>query len=409
MLFTVRAATKRTHPISVRRAPAFVTCVVIRDVGHDRRYARRVGEGFGRVDRIAKEMAGRARPVRRSTPVRWAILGALALAGTAGALFFVGGSGPRKMPKPAPPPDPTRQASAAEPAAAPPALPALPPAGRDRALRAAQIAVVLDGIDANLHALRIEWPGQKDSIVDWDWPDWMPLARMNEQLAALDAQLGAATDPLSNATRAWLAMARSDGARLHELVGMWNKPDASVDAITAELRPMFDRMVAASQAVHAAVAADLVAPERGTLAALGNACRVAPLFARMSLVGPAAPRPAVERNGAPATPADDHALQADVTFDELHAHSLACLDEVRAFLAARPVGRLDYHAVYQLGLASQTATNLLVEIGRRQDARKDRPYVSATGTLAHESTYMSAQRREHDASLRPVPAEASPP
>jgi hypothetical protein len=350
------------------------------------------GEGFGRVDRIAKEMAGRAKPVRRSTAARWAILGSLAAAGVLGALFYVGLSGKRKqIPIPAVVPAET----AGQPASIPvPTLVPMPPAGGDHALRAAQIAVVLDVVDANLHALRLSWPGTKDSVIRWEWPAWMPLDRMNQELTALEAQLGAATDPLANATRTWIAMARTDGARIQELVGMWNKPDSSVDAIAAEVRPMFDRMVVASQAVHAAVAAELAPPAHGTLAAVGAACRVAPLFARLPLVGPAATGTVAERD--------------TVTFDEMYARSLACLDEARAFLAAHPVDRLDYHVTYQFGLATQTANNLLVEIGRRQDALKGGAYVSATGNLAHESTYMSAQRREHDPSLRPVPAEAPP-
>jgi hypothetical protein len=366
-----------------------------------------MGEGFGRVDRIAKEMAGSAKPVRRSTAARWAILGSLAAFGVLGALFYVGFSGARKRILPPDVAVPTK----AKPAGSSPvpALVPMPPAGNDRALRAAQIAVVLDDIDANLHALRLSWPGQKDSVVDWEWPDWMPLDRMNKEIAALDQQLGTATDPLSTATRTWIAMARTDGPRIHELVGMWNKPDSSVDAIADEVRPMFDRMVIASQAVHAALAADLVQPEHGTLAAVGAACRVAPMFARLPLVGPAAPRSAAERGASPAEAIPAAPLQPEVTFDEMRAHSLACLDEARAYLADYPVDRLDYHVTYQFGLATQTANNLLVEIGRRRDAIKGSAYVSATGNLAHESTYMSAQRREYDPSLRPVTAEAPPP
>jgi uncharacterized protein (DUF1810 family) len=333
-----------------------------------------MGEGFGRVDRIAKELAGRPAPVRRSTATRWAILGLLAVLGVAGAGFYVGLSGKRKQI-----PVPGVTVPSAEPPAAPTAP--QPSAGGDRALLVAQIEVVLDDIDANLHALRLEWPGRRSLVVRWTWPDWMPLDRMDRELAELEARLGTETDPLATATRAWIAMARIDGPRLHELVGMWNEPDASIDAIAAEVRPMFDRMVLASQAVYAAVAVELRPVAHGTLAALAASCRVAPMLARLP----------------------------DVTSDEMYGVSLACLDEARAFLAAHAGDRVDDHVAHQLGLATLTANDLLVEMARRHDAANGDAGGSSTSTLAHASTDLAAERRQLDPSLRPVPAEAPPP
>jgi hypothetical protein len=338
------------------------------------RYARSVG--FERVDQVAREMAARKPPSRRSRPARWAILVMLGIAGAVGAMYFVvGGSGkPPAMPRKPPQVTPAAAVTA-------PAVQLAPSSAHDwRAARAAQIAVVLDDLDATLQSMRLTWPVAMGSVA-WIAPSWLTPERLAQDLAALDSQLSGADDPLSARTREWIAVARVDGARLFELQAAWSKPGASADAIGAELRPLFDRLAAAGRSVHAAVAADVRAPDDGTMASLAARCRVAPLLARLP----------------------------DAPPDELRARSADCLDATRSFLAFNPGAELDHADIYRISLATSLAVNLLHEHDRRRrDAAARGVFISAAGNLAQESALLAISRRRDDPSLRQAEAEAVP-
>lgn len=372
--------------------------------------------GFERVDQIAKEIAaGRGAPggqpptrraSRRSTPTRWASLGLLALAGLGGAAYFVVGSSGAKPPVPRSPDGAQQSAGTAE-------LPAVSPTGPApelqlsaadaRGARAAQIAVVLDDIDATLHGLRATWPGQLGQF-EWRPASWLTTERLDRELAALDSQLVGASDPLSVRTREWVNVARADGARLLALHAAWSAPGASADALGAELRPLFDRLVVASQSMHAAVAADMPAPPPGTLASLAAACRVAPLLARLPLRGAAA-GPAIVEQGGGVTPSPP---MREPPIAEIRALADRCMDEARVFLAANPADQLDHHDIYQLSLANSTALNLLHEHERRRQPPDTRVFISTAANLAQQSSYLATARRQYDPTLRPAEAAPTP-
>lgn len=331
----------------------------------------------------------------------------LGIFGGVGALYFVvGGTGkgpaiPRK-------PAEVARSGGAEPAAvtAPTVQLAATGAPDGRGARAAQIAVMLDDLDATLQSMRLTWPGRMGGVAAWSAPSWMTRERMTQELAALDSQLTGADDPLSSRTREWIAVARVDGARLLELQAAWSKPGASADAIAAELRPLFDRLVVASQAVHAAVAADVQVPENGTMASLAARCRVAPLLARLPLMGAARPAAPVEQGGATYRPMP----MPDVPVAELRALATDCLDAARSYLAFQPDAELDHGDIYRLSLMTNLAMNLLHEHDRRRrDVAAHDVFISTTGNLAQESALMAISRRRDDPSLRPAEAEAPPP
>jgi hypothetical protein len=333
----------------------------------------------------------------------------MAIFGGLGAMFFVVGGSDRSLRDRRKPPEAPRPGLAAALDAPPDVMPVGPAPSLElsgagaSAARAAQIAVVHDYRYASLHAMRHTWPGQLGPY-PWRGPAWMTGERLEGELAALDSQLAGATDPLSVHTRAWIAVARSDGARLLALHAAWSAPGASVDAIAAELRPIFDRLVAASQAVHAAVAAAASPPQPGSLAALAAGCRVAPLLARLPVRGHAAGPPIVEAGGAATT----QLTLAEPPPTELRALSDACLDAARAFSDANPGDQLDHHDIHQLSLATQLAINVLHEAERRRAARPGAPFISAAGNLAQQSSYLATSRRRYDPSLRPAEAEAPP-
>ena len=319
-------------------------------------------------------------------------------------MYFVAGSSPRKAEKLA-------QRAAALPVSGESTAPPIGPAPSlqlsatdatdARAARAAQIAVVLDDIDATLHSIRLTWPGKMGTFA-WSAPGWLTAERLDRELAALDSQLVGASDTVSLRTREWIAVARPDGARLLALNAAWAAPGASADEITAELRPIFDRLVAASQAVHAAVAADLRPLPSGTLSALAAACRIAPLLARMPVRGAAAEAPIAEQGGRPPSSAP----LPEPRPAELRELATACSDESRAYLVRNPDDQLDYHDIYQLSLASQMTINLLSEMDRRRKPPDRDTFISATGNLAQESSYLATSRRQYDPSLLPAEAEA---
>ena len=397
-----------------------------------------VGVGFERIDRIARDMAARKRgdTPRRGAPVRWAMLGLLAAVGIGGAGYFVGGSSGTK------PPDPHRLAAmragvetapaperAPEPAPAPVPGPVAPPlvapyaelppeppeepaasllssTSPASAARAARVAVVLDDLDATLHGLRLTWPGKMGAL-PWRLPRRLDADQLERELAALDDQLAGAHDPLTLRTREWIAVARADGTRLLSLHAAWSAPGASADELAAELHPIFDRLVAASQALHAAVAAELTPPPRGTLARLASACRVAPLLARLPLRGTAAVTYGVEAGG----PSPSPVPMPEPPERELRERATACAREALAFLDAHPGEALDHDVIYQLALANQLAVNLLREAERRRRPASPRAFVSAAGNLAQESAMLATARRRHDPSLpaADAPAAAAPP
>ncbi|HUQ08512.1 MAG TPA: hypothetical protein VM261_38740 [Kofleriaceae bacterium] len=367
--------------------------------------------GFEQVDKVAREMAAREPPPprrrpRRGAAIRWAALVMLAFAGAVGTLYFVVGGTGKGPPMPRKGPEVARSGGGEPaPAVTAPTVQLAPTDARDaRGARAAQIAVVLDDLDATLQSMRLTWPGVMGSIA-WTAPMWLTAERMAQELAALDSQLSGAEDALSLRTRGWIAVARVDGARLFELQAAWSKPGASADSIAAELRPLFDRLVVASRAVHAAVAADLQSPPPGTMAALAAACRVAPLLARLPVMGAARPAPAVENAG----PAYQPLPIVEVPVEELRAISTACLDESRAYLRANPGDELNHTDIYRLSLATNLAVNLLHEHDRRRrDVAARAVFISATGNIAHESALFALSRRQDDPSLRPAEAEAPP-
>lgn len=344
---------------------------------------------------------------RRSAPVRWASIGLLAVAGSAGALYFVAGGSGKKPTLPTKPQEivtePTAdrvEDSPSEPAEPAPSLELS--ASDSHPARAAQIAVVLDDVDATLHGLRVTWPG-KLGDVPWRAADWLTPERLDRELGALDSQLAGASDSLSRRTREWIAVARPDGARLFALHAAWSAPGASADAIGAELRPLFDRLVAASESVHDAVAADLQAPPPATMASLAWACRVSPLLARLPSRGAA--NVLVEKGGgSTASPM----TMPEPSLDEIRALADRCLDESRAFLAANPADQLDHTEIYLLSLANSTVLGLLQERERRRHAPDTRVFISTAGNLARQSSYVATQRRKHDPTLR-AEAEAPPP
>lgn len=380
----------------------------------------------------------RADAPRRGAPVRWATLGLLAAVGIGGAVYFVGGSSGTKPPDPrnlaatksgvetALGPDPAL-ARAPDPAPAPALAPVapplvapyaeLPPEPPDEpaasllsstspasAARAARVAVVLDDLDATLHGLRLTWPG-KMGAVPWRLPRRLEADELERELAALDDQLAGASDPLTLRTREWIAVVRVDGGRLLALHAAWSAPGASADELAAELHPSFDRLVAASQALHAAVAAELTPPPRGTLARLASACRVAPLLARLPLRGTAAVAYGVEAGG----PAPAPAPMPEPPERELRERANACAKEALAFLDAHPGEALDHEVIFQVALANQLAVNLLREAERRRRPAAPRVFVSAAGNLAQESSMLATTRRRHDPTLGVTEAPPAPP
>lgn len=376
----------------------------------------------------------------------------LAVAGAGGALYFVGtgpGRPPPRLPA-APPPAPASSpptappspAVAPAPAAAGPAglaeaLPpelveALPPepsasppgeagagaaatpGGASRgvrplvlappeqpALRAAQLAVVLDGVDATLHGVRLSWPGRPGPI-GWRWPAWATATALDDDLAALAAQLGDGDDELTRAARRWLAVARSAIPHLSDRVAAWPPPaDGSEDRLAIELREAFHRLATASRELHAVVDAALPPAAPGSLAALARACRVAPLLAGLPLRGAAARgATVVELDGRlrPLPP------QAPLPAGSLRAQAAACLQAASAHAAVREGPPLTATDVRALALAGAIGSGLLDEELRRADPATERGvFVSRAPLLAQQSSYLAALRRAHDPALRPPP------
>jgi hypothetical protein len=224
--------------------------------------------------------------------------------------------------------------------------------------------------------------------------------RLEQDLSALDGELAGASDPLSARTREWIAVARVEGPRLLALQAAWSAPGASADELAAELRPLFARLVAASQAVHDAVARELQRPPPGTLASLAYACRVSPLLARLPVRGLALEAPILEAGGGAApSPAMPEPPAA-----ELRALATACLDEARAYLAANAGAELDYNETYEIGLATSLTNSVLQEEERRRAPNDRRAFVSTAGNMAQSSSYLATTRRRRDPLLRPAEA-----